>query len=290
MGNFKEEDFKFLKMATGTLILIDALVWIFILFPVDLAVGGLGLYFLDVGQGDSSLAVLPGGVKILIDGGPINGLLQKNLENILPINDRYIDLIIISHPQIDHFGGLIEVARNYKIGAVITGDLESENANWREFKNILKENNILRIILAGGDKIKYQDSQIDILLPSKKFIAKDVNDQSLAMLLNSGGIKAFFAGDLGGEMESRLAKFFDIDVDILKVSHHGSKFSSDSEFLKEASPLISVIEVGKNSYGHPTKEVLEKLEQIGSQIFRTDLNGLIKIIAENGKLKVFSNN
>ena len=281
------DKFKFLKIIFGALIIVDAIIWILIFYPRQAS--GLELYFLEVGQGDGSLAIFPGGVKILIDGGPINGLAQKNLENILSINDRYIDLIAVSHPQLDHFGGLIEIIKNYRVGAIVTGDLESENANWREFKNEIRKENIQRIILTGGDKIKYQDSQIDILLPSKKFMAKDVNDQSLAMLLNGGGIKAFFAGDLGGEMERQLAKFFDIDVDILKVSHHGSKFSSDPEFLKKASPLVSVFEFGKNSYGHPTKEVLEKLEQVGSQIFRTDLNGLIKIIAENGKLKVFSN-
>src|SRR3989344_9647457 len=109
------DKFKFLKIIFGALIIVDAIIWILIFYPRQAS--GLELYFLEVGQGDGSLAICPGGVKILIDGGPINGLAQKNLENILSINDRYIDLIAVSHPQLDHFGGLIEIIKNYRVGA-----------------------------------------------------------------------------------------------------------------------------------------------------------------------------
>jgi competence protein ComEC len=290
----QKDDYKFLKIILGVFVATDILVWGIILLPAKAK--NLEMYFLDVGHGDGSLVILPrsagsgqaGGVKMLIDGGPINGKLEKNLEKILPANDRYIDLVAISHPQLDHFGGLIEVLKNYKVGAVITSGQTSQNSAWQELEKIIKEKRIRRIILIAGDKIKYQNSRFDILSPHPADLANDVNDMSLVAILNSGGIKAFFGGDISAEKEKQLANLYDIDVDILKISHHGSKFSSDPDFLKKASPLISVIEVGKNSYGHPTSQVLEKLKQISSQIFRTDLNGLIKITAENGKLKIYS--
>ena len=281
----QKDKYKFLEIAIGVFIAIDVLIWGFILFG-----GGNSfqeIYFLNVGQGDSSLVILPGNVKILIDGGPANGLAQSNLEKILSFRDRYIDLIVVSHPQVDHFGGLIEIAKNYKIGAVITNGEESDSASWLEFRRILDGNKIPVIGLSAGDKIKYKDYSADILWPNKIGLG-GVNEQALTMILSGDGVGSFFGGDLDMTTEKELAVKYDVDVDILKVSHHGSKFSSDAEFLKEASPSFSIIEVGKNSYGHPTKEALKRLSDAGSKIFRTDLDGFIKIIIDNKNIKVFT--
>jgi len=284
-----KNSFKYAKIIIGTLIGIDLLVWGIILFPTHRLAGkDSALYFLDVGQGDSSLAMLSGGIKMLIDGGRPNGMLQENLEKILSINDRYIDLVMISHPQLDHFGGLVEILKNYKVGAVLTSNQVAEQSAWQELERIVKEKKIRRIILAAGDKIKYQDSQFDILSPRNSDIAKDINDLSLVTILNSGGIKAFFGGDISAGKERQLANLYDVNVDVLKVSHHGSRFSSDSVFLKEASPEVSVIETGKNSYGHPTKEALGRLANSSSQIYRTDRDGIIKLVFNNDRLKLYS--
>ena len=267
---------------------LDMLIWFLILFPAPAR--GLEMYFLDVGQGDSSLIMLPGGVKMLIDGGQPNGRLEKNLEKILPMSNRYIDLVMVSHPQLDHYGGLVEVLKNYKVGTILTSNQVSEQAAWQALEKVIREKGIRRIILAAGDKIKYQDSYFDILSPRQSDWAPDINDFSLVALLESGGLKALFTGDISAEKEKELAAKYDVDVDILKVSHHGSKFSSDSMFLKESSPAVSVIEVGKNSYGHPTGEALARLANFSLQIFRTDLNGMIKLILDNGKLTIYTSN
>ena len=267
---------------------LDMLIWFLILFPASAR--GLEMYFLDVGQGDSSLIMLPGGVKMLIDGGQPNGRLEKNLEKILPMSNRYIDLVMVSHPQLDHYGGLVEVLKNYKVGTILTSNQVSEQAAWQALEKVIREKGIRRIILAAGDKIKYQDSYFDILSPRQSDWAPDINDFSLVALLESGGLKALFTGDISAEKEKELAAKYDVDVDILKVSHHGSKFSSDSMFLKESSPAVSVIEVGKNSYGHPTGEALARLANFSLQIFRTDLNGMIKLILDNGKLTIYTSN
>ncbi len=246
------------------------------------------IYFLDVGQGDSSLIIFPGGVKLLIDGGPINGKVGKNLEAILPLADRYIDMIMVSHAQLDHFGGLLDVMKNYHVGAVLMSEYGSESVNWQEFERIRIEQNIPKVIVARGDRILYGGSKLNIIWPGQVFKVKDLNDTAIGVIAEISGMRAFFGGDMGSKKEAELARMYDVDVDILKVSHHGSKYSSDAGFLKEASPLISVIEVGKNSYGHPTKEALGRLANAGSQIFRTDLAGFVKVFVENGKLQVYT--
>ncbi len=281
-----EDNIKHLKIVVASLVALDALVWFLIIFPADSQ--DLELYFLDVGQGDSSLIIMPGGPKLLIDGGQPNGKLQANLENILPVNDRYIDLVMISHPQLDHFGGFVELVKDYKVGAVLLGGQTSQSSAWQELELVIREKEVARITLFSGDRIKYLDSQISILSPEKNGWARDVNDLSLVALLESEGAKVLFTGDISDETERRIADKYDVDADILKVSHHGSKYSSDWKFLSSVTPLISVIEVGKNSYGHPTGQTLARLASFGSQIYRTDLNGLVKITANDGKIRVFS--
>ncbi|MDP3999162.1 MAG: MBL fold metallo-hydrolase [bacterium] len=277
---------KHFQIILGCAVAIDLLVWSFILFPAEAK--NSELYFLPVGQGDSSLVNLAGGAQLLIDGGPINGKAQANLEKILGINDRYVDLVMISHPQLDHYGGLIEVLKNYEVGAVLTDGQTAESAAWQELEKVIRDKKIPQITLSTGDKIKYGDSVLDILSPQKGEWAKDVNDLSLVGILEVNGIKFLFGGDMSADKEKQLADLYDVNADILKVSHHGSKYSSNSDFLKEVSPAVSVIEVGKNSYGHPTKEALGRLANFSSQSYRTDLNGLVKIILENGKLKVYT--
>lgn len=289
----KEKDrVRVIKIAVWSLVLLDVLMWGIILFPAEAR--NLEFYFLDVGQGDSSLIKLPpagsgraGGVKILIDGGPANGRLEKNLENILPMYDRYIDLVVISHPQLDHFGGFLSMLKNYKVGAALMSHADRDAVSWEELKRIMEERKIRRIILNTGDRIRYGDSLITILSPNAGAAEKDINDLSLVTLIDSGGVKSIFAGDASSKLEKRLANLYNVDVDILKVSHHGSKFSSDPAFLKEASPVVSVIEVGKNSYGHPTKETLSRLANVSNNLYRTDKNGLLKIVVDGGQLKVY---
>ena len=268
-------------------VLVDAVVWCLIFFPSVLS--GPELYFLKVGQGDSSLALLPGdgtGVKYLIDGGPLNGGLGANLDKIFKPDDRYIDLVFISHPQIDHFGGLLDILKNYKVGAVLCNGEGSDDANWQELNKIISDKNIEKIVLETGDKITYASSTVTVLNSSGS--STNINDSGLALLLNSYGLRALYTADLSAEAERSIVKDGNVGADVLKVSHHGSKYSSDLTFLKEVDPKISVIEVGKNSYGHPSKEALSRLADIGSQIFRTDLQGIIKIILDGGKIKVFN--
>ncbi len=247
----------------------------------------LKLYFLDVGQGDSELVILPAGPKILIDGGPNNQVINK-LDSILKSTDRYIDLVILSHVQIDHFNGLIDVLKRYQIGAFIFNGQKGEASSFKDLEKTLQENKTKIIVLVEGDKIKYQNNYFAILSPSKKLLStNDPNETALVMELISQGSKILFTGDISSKIEKYLLQKYDLDIDVLKVSHHGSKYSSSKEFLDATTPKISVIEVGKNSYGHPTEAVLNKLIEVGSQIFRTDKDGMIKLIIDNSNISLF---
>ena len=269
------------------LIAINAVVWYLIIFPRSIS--GSELYFLSVGQGDSSLLLLPGSggdhIKFLIDGGPINGSLNSNLEKILGL-DKYIDVVFVSHPEIDHFGGLIEVLKTYQIGAVLYNGEDRDNSNWIEFNRIISDKKIAKIALVKGDSVVYTNSTIKTLNSAN--LSANTNDSGLVLSLETDGFRALFTADIGAAIEKILAQSGDIKSDILKVGHHGSKYSSGLSFLEKVEPKISVIEVGKNSYGHPTKEALDRLKEVGSQIFDTYKQGIIKIVKEGGELKVFN--
>ncbi|MGC9603306.1 MAG: MBL fold metallo-hydrolase [Minisyncoccia bacterium] len=274
-----------------------AVFWLTLFFVLDIIVfrqiaGGvavkdkLALYFLPVGQGDSELAVLPGGVKILIDGGPPDSLVLANLDKVLSPRDRYIDLVISTHPQQDHFGGLIEVLRRYKVGTFVWNGEVGTNPAMNDLLALIKENNVPMVTLVAGDKIIYGESETDVLSPVSG-VKVDINEDALVLALQSGDTKTLFTSDVGAKTETSILNSYAGPIDILKVGHHGSKFSSSANFLNILRPKVAVIEVGKNSYGHPTPEVLNRLADIGAQIFRTDQDGLIKFEPAGGALKIF---
>jgi len=272
------------------LVVFDFLVWKSII--LNKPNSDTELYFLDVGQGDSELVILPGGVKILIDAGPNNKIVSE-LESVLRSTDRYIDLLVLSHPETDHFNGFIDVLKRYQVGAFIYNGRAGAAQSWKELAKIVEENKVPVFVLGQGDKIKNQDDFFEILLPNADFLrSKELNDTSLIMkLINNdeqNQIKILFTGDIGEKNEKYLINNFDIRADILKVGHHGSKYSSGDYFLKAVNPKISAIEVGKNSYGHPTKEVLERLASVGSQIFRTDQNSIIKLAIKGNEINIFN--
>src|SRR3989344_6433525 len=269
------------------LAIFDFFVWSEIVFGRERTTNkNSEVYFLDIGQGDSELINLAGGVQILIDGGPNKKILDE-LASILPTTDRYIDLIVLSHPQYDHFAGLIDVFKRYQVGAFIYSGRKGEIKAFEDLEKVIKENKIKTIVLTQGDKIKYQNNQFSILSPSEDFLkSKELNDTSLVISLQSEKAKFLFTGDIGFAVENYLTKNFDLKSDVLKVAHHGSKYSSSEEFLKKVNPKISVIEVGKNSYGHPTSQALNGLASVGSRVFRTDYDGTIKLIINGNKIDI----
>ncbi len=236
------------------------------------------LYFFDVGQGDSSLIVTAGGEKILIDGGPSGSKLRRNLDAVLGAARPYIDVLILTHPQQDHFAGYIDLVREYGVGAFIWSGRGAETEAFTALTSALDASAVHRVVVSAGDAIILADSQLSILGPHPSQLgSKNLNDTSVVALFKSAHISALYTGDIGFRDEVQLRRQYDVDVDILKVAHHGSRFSSDTGFLSEATPALAIIEVGKNRYGHPTLETLQRLKASGAETLRTDLAGTIKI-------------
>jgi len=269
----------------ASLLILDVFIWSIIVISHNRK--SLALYFLDVGQGDSEL-IITDGVKILIDGGPVNGKLLGELGHILSPHDRYIDLVMMTHPQLDHYGGLIELLKNYRVGAFVSNGRKGDNEFYRELIKTIQTQSIPYIILGEGDRIKYQTAKLTILNPSpKNLVSYELNDTSLVTLLEKSGLRALYTGDAGANIEKELVAKYQLSAHILKVGHHGSKYASGREFLKAVKPQIAVIEVGKNSYGHPTSETLARLAAIGSKIFRTDLDKTLKLVWDNSVIAVY---
>ena len=255
-------------------------------------VADLNLYFLNVGQGDSELIELPDGVQILIDGGPDKSVLFE-LAKIMPSSDRYLDLVVMTHAQTDHFAGFAHILDRYKIGAIIVTGREGESKTWENFRNLLEAKQIPVVLVEAGDRITYRENLLEVLSPDPELLTdKEINESSVILKLESQGIKALFTGDAGFKTENYLqsrtsSEGGQLDVDVLKVAHHGSKYSTGANFLAATTPLISVIEVGKNNYGHPTEATLSRLKSFGNAIYRTDENGTVRLVVRDGKIAVY---
>ncbi len=240
-------------------------------------------YFFDVGQGDSELLNF-GPVQILIDGGPPNGKAVQSIERALGMEDRYLDLAILTHPHLDHFGGLIDVMNRYSVGTFITnGTVNTAPA----YNNLQKPD----MTIGEGDSITYGDYKLSVLGPNKtERDNPDPNKASIVMILTGPDTNILYESDAHEENETRLRKKYKLKADVLKVSHHGSRFSSSAAFLKEVKPKVAIIEVGKNSYGHPAPAVLERLTNANANIktYTTLDHGMIKIVPKNKALKIFT--
>ena len=241
----------------------------------------LKVTFFDVGQGDAIFIETPSGHQVLIDGGPDSVILEK-LGKEMPFWDRTIDLIILTHPEHDHISGLIEVLKRYKVENILWTGVLRDTAEYQEWKRLIKEEGadiyIAQVSLAVSDT-----ARLKVLFPFESFEGKEVkntNNTSIIARLVFGENSFLFTGDAYKSVERELLKGgAEVDSDVLKVGHHGSKTSSCKEFIEAVSPEIAVIQCGKdNPYGHPHPETLQTLE--GIKVFRTDLDGDVKIISD----------
>jgi len=256
----------------------------------------LAVNFLNVGQGDSAFIKTPENYQILIDGGPDSSVLEK-LSFLMPFWDRSIDAVILSHPEKDHMSGLIDVLQRYKVDYVIWTGIKRDTPEYETWISLLekqKQDGAKIIEVKSGDKVLLGNTLIDVLFPfeslSDKVEKNTSNDAGVVCRLIFGNNSFLFTGDITSKAEKELIDSKEnILSDVLKISHHGSKYSTSDEFLKTVSPKIAVIEVGKNTYGHPTPEVLQKLEKSGIQVLRTDINGDVKFFSNGKNIKLINN-
>ncbi len=241
-------------------------------------------YILDVGQGDGQLVVLPSengrsAIKILIDGGKDRRVLDALDEALGTLNNKYIDIVLMTHTDLDHMGGLVEVVKRYDVGLFVSNGRTADSDAFKALGSELSTRKIPTITLLEGDHIRYGANDLFIMSPDKILVkSATVNEAGIVAMLSTEDKKILFTADIGTPTENKLlAKGYDLRADVLKVGHHGSKNSSGENFLAAVRPSVSVIGVGKNSYGHPTARVLETLELAGSRTYRTDESGTIKI-------------
>lgn len=232
---------------------------------------------LDVGQGDALFIESPTGTQVLIDAGPPRKILSQLL-HVMPAFDRSIDAIIITHPDQDHIGGFSDVLKTYKVGKVFDPGILDDSKTHQNLEDEIKNQNIPNILARRGMHLDLGGGAvIDILFPDQDVSSWETNEGSVVAKLSYGKISVMLTGDAPQSTERIiLSENFPAQLhsDILKVGHHGSRNSSSLEFLQAVSPEYALISDGKdNKYGHPHKEVLDILNQIGAKIFRTDQDG-----------------
>lgn len=251
--------------------------------------GKLHVIFFDVGQGDSELIVMPDGSDILIDGGP-DGKVSELLGETLPPYDRNIELIVLTHPHADHLSGLVDVLKHYKTDKIMMTDVKIGSYTQEEWLRQIKSLGIPVIFPNKGDKFEYGGAVLEVISPDKAYPRSvrtsgsgdsEINDTSIVLSVAYGDDSVLLMGDAGEEIEKHILPLLPPGTDILKVGHHGSKYSSGADFIKKVSPQYAVISSGAdNKYGHPSYKAIRTLQRSGSFIFRTDTEGTV--YAESG--------
>ena len=258
----------------------------------------LKIYFIDVGQGDSTLIVTPSNKTILIDGGGSKtyDVGKNTLEPyLLDRKIKKIDYAIISHYDQDHCDGVLYILQNMKVENVIIGKQIKDSDNYNKFIRIVKEKGINVHIVSDGKRLNIEKNlYFDILWPDmgNKINENVLNNNSLICKLVYKKFSILFTGDIEEIAEKAILKKYKdsklLKSTILKVAHHGSKTSSSKEFISAVNPQIALIGVGSNNkFGHPSDITIENLKSINCKLYRTDTDGEISITVDNNKMVIF---
>jgi competence protein ComEC len=264
------------------LVIILLVVLISGIIPVDAAATALTVAYIDVGQGDSIWIHDSNNFDILIDGGDTDAgpavLAYLRLHNI---DD--IDVMVLTHPDSDHMGGLIDVLNAdipveaiYHNGYIGSGDI------WDEFAAAVTTEGLTLIAAQYPAEFSWGSTSAAILNPLSGLVDPNKNDASVVVRLTHGDINFLFTGDISSTTENGiLGRGSTVAAPILKVAHHGSGSSSNTAFLAAVDPLEAIISVGEgNTYGHPSEETLTRLLAAGATIWRTDQQGTIVVTSD----------
>ena len=245
----------------------------------------LALHFIDVGQADSMLGILPNGETILIDAGnredgnAIVSYIKKQ-------QIKKIDYLIATHPHEDHIGGLAEVINSFDIGSIY---MPKASNNTKTFENALLaiKNKGLKVTTArAGVSILNNDNlKIELLAPTSDYY-ENMNSYSAVTKITFGNTSFLLTGDADNISEGEMFKY-NLKADVLKVGHHGSSTSTSAEFLKAVAPKFAIVSVGKgNTYGHPAQKTLTTLKNAGVITYRTDINGTIVATSDGESIEI----
>lgn len=265
-------------MRNYLLVAFGLLFSLFILFLFSLPDRNLHITFCDVGQGDG-IIISYGTTQMVVDGGPDRSILSC-LARSMPFWDRKVELAVVTHPQEDHYAGIIDLVRLYNVEMFLSPDVEGESAGWKVLKSEMEKRKIKQKTVNENDSIRTSSLLFDIYNPIPSFVSKEINDYSIAGMLEFGDFNVLLTGDIIPPLTDQVANRVK-DAEVLKVPHHGSKNGLTQALLEASRPQLAVISVGKkNRYGHPSKETLDLLEKAGVKTLRTDLDGTVEVISD----------
>jgi competence protein ComEC len=249
--------------------------------------GKLSVYFLDVGQGDSTL-VLFDNKTILIDAGE-NDMGDRVVGDLTTLGVTRIDLLVATHPHSDHIGGMQKVLLAFPVGQVLDAGLPHTSSTYEHFLATIDQNSIPYRVAEQGQVIELDPAlRIFVLSPPEKRFGDDPNTNSVVLRISYGTIDFLLTGDLGGESEDALAgSGYPLDAEIQKVGHHGSFSSTSPSFLARVRPETAIISVGlDNAYGHPHQQTLDLLKDSGVTVYRTDRDGTVVVRSDGTSYSV----
>ncbi len=243
--------------------------------------GELRVAFLDIGQGDSIYIEAPNGNQMIIDGARSENLLLPQLKKVMPIGDTSIDVVLATHPDADHIGGLPAVIDSYTVGMFVEPGMQSSTKVYQSLIGAVETKYIPHTYARTGTVItldKENNVTFSVLSPVDIAQLKETNPASIVGMLSYGSKKFLLTGDAPTEVEQRILKNnSNIHADILKLGHHGSRTSSGENFLRAVSPQTAIISAGcNNTYGHPHKEVIALLTKLSIPSLSTCSHGTIE--------------
>ncbi len=246
--------------------------------------GNLHIVFIDVGQGDATFIQTPSGRQILVDGGYYPSVLNDALGRRIPFWDKEIDLMVATHPDADHISGLVGVFGRYRVGQLITdGQGLGESPIYDAVLLAAEEAGTpIRRALAGETIFIEDGVRLEVLHPGAELFPDERNENSVSMRLVYGDFTYLFTGDAEAHAEeAMLARRVPLDALVFKAGHHGSKGSSGAPFLAAIRPQIITISVGAdNNFGHPSPEMLQRAQDVGAVVLRTDELGTIEVVTD----------
>ncbi|MEK7631486.1 MAG: MBL fold metallo-hydrolase [Patescibacteria group bacterium] len=245
------------------------------------APGTLRVWFADVGQGDGIVIRTPSQETIVVDGGPRQDFVQE-VDSHVPVTDRAVDLLVATHADADHITGLVGLVESGRVvNALINRDATKQTKVYQHLLAALAKQEVNVIEAQAGQEYTFGEVRVRVLWPSVAGLAaaKESNEKSIVLRVSYGSQDLLLTGDAPDTVEKQLLQQGSaLDAEVLKVGHHGSKYSSIAVFLQAVSPDIAIVSVGaKNRYGHPASRVLADLEKLGIEVLRTDVLGDILV-------------
>lgn len=273
-----EKKHRFAKWAILALVVADLFVWL------ALAESGRQNFtevrFFDVGQGDAAFVQTARGTQIIIDGGPGNSVLEK-LGRAMPFYDRQIDWMILSHPDGDHLSGLLAVLENYQVDNIVWSGIGKDSAECRQWEEMIAREGARIFEVSARDKFTLDGGAVvvEILSPETESAGakESSNNLSVAARIIHKNRAFLFTGDIDAKKEELIFRANPgLRADVLKIAHHGSKYSANEEFTAGLATAAAVVSCGKNNrHGHPHPETLDLLEKYDIKTLRTDEDGNI---------------